>query len=121
MEETSLMDFIHNLVEQLMLNTDYDDARLRQAVDGVRADLSSMAAQYDEPAPAGGEAVRELMLECLQLYDSALQRILVFLDDEDEDHLRAAVQESEEANDVLSAVEDMIQTNKNLISEMVEA
>lgn len=120
-ENLNLLEFIRALVEGLMLTTEYNEAEIQRLVDAIRADLDGIRAHYAEPAPLGAEAVQELMLETLDIYDQSLNEILLFLADHDEDHLRESVYQAEAANDVLLAVEDVIQTNKHLLSEMVEA
>lgn len=121
MEEGSLLDLVHLLVENLMLNAHYNADALRGRIDGARVVIGEVAAAYDDPPPEGGEAIRELMLEALGLFDGALLEIAAFIDDADEERLRVAVRDAEEAHDVLLAVDDLVQTQKAIISEMVEA
>jgi hypothetical protein len=121
MGDDDLLSFILGVVERLMLTVDYDGERLRQVVEASRSELAEMAGGYEGEVPPGAEAVRELMLESLHLYDSALAHILAFLDDEDEERLRVAVAEAEEASDVLGLVDSLIQTSKDLLSEMTSA
>lgn len=111
---------IHGIVEQLMLNPDCDVEALQRDLDGVHTGLTAMMTHYEREVPSGAEAVRDLMVECLQLYLGAVAQITQFLDTYDDEQLQSAVSLADEASDVLSAVEDLIQTNKNLISEMVE-
>lgn len=61
------------------------------------------------------------MLECISLFDQALVHLQTFLDDDDEDRLKEAMQLAEEASDVLSLIEDAVQTHKDILNEMVEA
>ncbi len=123
MEEQTLnlLDLIYTLVERLMLTTEFDAQEISKTLEPIRVELESMRETYEEPAPEGTEALQELMLESIQLYDRALGEILAFLDDQDEDRLRQAVLMGEEASDILAAAEYVIQTNKHMLSEMVEA
>ena len=123
MEEQTLnlLDLIYTLVERLMLTTEFDSQEIVNTLEPVRGELESMRVIYEEPAPEGTEALQELMLESLQLYEKSLGEILGFLGDQDEDRLRQAVLMGEEASDILAAAEYVIQTNKHMLSEMVEA
>lgn len=121
MNDGSLLNLILGLVENLMLNATYDADALRQTVDQARAQIAEIETAYDAPAPEGAEAVCELMRESLSLYDGALANIAAFIDDEDDARLSTAVRDAEEATDVLTVVEELIQVSKNIISEMIEA
>lgn len=121
MESNNLIELINAIVEQFQLGTEYDKDALQNLVGGIRHELAAMAAQYEGNVPAGGEAVRELMVECIGLYDQALDEITLFMNDLEDDRPQLALQLAEEANDVLTCVEDLIQTQKNILSEMVEA
>lgn len=123
MEEQTLnlLDLIYTLVERLMLTTEFDAQEIVKTLEPIRGELEGMRETYEEPAPEGTEALQELMLESIQLYDRSLSEIVGFLDDQDEDRLRQAVLMGEEASDILSAAEYVIQTNKHMLSEMVEA
>lgn len=118
---TSLHEWVYEVVEHVILSADFNEAALRAEIDRLRAEIAAMANEYGEPAPRGAEAIQALLLEGFTLYDEALQSIASFLEDLDEDALRLAVYRAEEANDIFGSVESMIQTNKNLINEMIEA
>lgn len=117
----NLLELIYGLVERLMLTTEFDADELHDFIDGVRDNLDEVRAQYDAPAPEGAQAVQELMVESLSLFDESFEEIVQFLDDKDEDRLRRAVTLGEDANDILSAVEEVIQNNKHVLAEMAEA
>ena len=117
----NLLELIYGLVERLMLTTEFNAEEMETFIDTVRDDLDEVRAHYKEPAPDGAQAVQELMLESLQLFDESFEEVTQFLHDTDEDHLRRAVAQSEDANDILSAVEEVIQHNKHVLSEMVQA
>lgn len=121
MNDGSLHDLILGLVENLMLNATYDANALRQTVDRARAQIVDIEKLYDVPAPPGAEAVQALMLESLSLFDGALAKIRAFIDNENDELLSEAVREAEEAADVLTVVEDLIQVSRNIICEMTEA
>ena len=117
----NLLELIYGLVERLMLSTEFNKDDMEGLFGSIRDDLDGIRAHYQEPAPEGTQGVAELMVESLTLFDSSFNELTEFLFDQDEDRLRRAVLQAEEANDILSAVEDVIQTNKQIISEMVEA
>ena len=117
----NLLDMIYGFVERLMLSTDFNADEIEKLLDSVRHDLDAMRAHYAGPAPAGTEAVGQLMLESLTLFDESFDEISQFLQDQNEDRLRVAVARADEANDILSAVEEIIQINKHVLSEMVQA
>lgn len=116
----NLLELIYGLVERLMLTTEFDLDEMHDFVGSVRDSLDEVRAQYDEPAPQGAQAVQELMVESLSLFDESFEEITLFLDDKDEDRLRRAVGLGEDANDILSAVEEVIQNNKHVLAEMAE-
>ena len=116
----NLLELIYGLVERLMLTTEFDLDEMHDFVGSVRDNLDEVRAQYDEPAPQGAQAVQELMVESLSLFDESFEEITLFLDDKDEDRLRRAVGLGEDANDILSAVEEVIQNNKHILAEMAE-
>ena len=117
----NLLEFVRALVERLMLNAEFNRGEVERLVVAIQEDLERIRADYTEPAPEGAETVQELMLEAVDLYGKSLQEILIFLDDNDEDHLSRSVFAAEEASDVLLAMEDVIQANKHVLSEMVQA
>lgn len=121
MQEGSLYDLVLSLVENLMRNAHFDAVALRGVLDEARGTVGEVASCYDAPAPEGAEAIRELMLESLTLFDSALAQIEAFIDDAEEERLSLAMRDAQEANDLLEAVEDLVQVSKDIISEMVEA
>ncbi|MHB2021256.1 MAG: hypothetical protein ACYCW6_30350, partial [Candidatus Xenobia bacterium] len=88
-------------------------------LESVRRELSNLHERYAEPAPAGAEATRDLLLEAVELYDKALSEIHAFLDDNDVAHLPNAVWLAEEAADVVLTVEDVVNTNKRMLADMV--
>lgn len=104
-----------------MLTTEFDADELHDFIGAVRDDLDGVREQYNAPAPDGAQAVQELMVESLSLFDESFDEITLFLDDHDEDRLRRAVGLGEDANDILSAVEEVIQNNKHVLAEMAEA
>ena len=116
----NLLELVYGLVERLMLTTEFDGDEMHEFIGAVRDNLDEVRAQYNEPAPEGAQAVQELMVESLSLFDESFEEITLFLDDKDEDRLRRAVSLSEDANDILSAVEEVIQNNKHVLAEMAE-
>lgn len=123
MQERNLnqLELIYGLVERLMLTSDFNKEELEDVIGSVRDELDGIRLHYEAPAPTGAEAVQDLMLESLTLFDESFEEITLFLQDEDEDRLGRAVSQAEEANDILVAIEDVIQNNKHVLSEMVEA
>ena len=121
MKKLNLLELVYCLVERMMLSTEFSKDDLESLFGSIRDDLDKMRTHYETPAPDGTQAVAELMSEALTLFDSSFNEMTEFLFDQDEDRLRRAVLSAEEANDILAAVEDVIQTNKQVISEMVEA
>jgi len=117
----NLLELIYGLVERLMLTTEFDADELHDFIGAVRDNLDEVREQYNSPPPDGAQAVQELMVESLSLFDDSFEEITQFLDDHDEDRLRRAVGLGEDANDILSAVEEVIQNNKQVLAEMAEA
>ena len=117
----NLLELIYGLVERLMLTTEFNNQEIEALLTSILDDLDGICQHYEAPAPEGTEAVQELMLESLGLFAGAIEEIRKFLEDQDEARLAKAVHNGEEANDILSAVEEIITTNKQILSEMVEA
>lgn len=117
----NLMDFIYALVERLMMSSDFRRDDLTALLEPVLDDLRAMQSQYVGSCPEGTEAVQALMGEMVGLYEQSLLEIVAYLGDEEDSHLQAAVCMAEEANDLLTLIEDVIQTNKDMLSEMVDA
>ena len=50
-EPASLLEFIESLVEKLLLTTEFNAQVIRERLESVRAELASMATQYEEAPP----------------------------------------------------------------------
>jgi len=117
----NLLELVYGLVEKLLLTVDYHREELTDLIESVQDNLAEIKSNYEKPAPRGAEGVQSLMVEALSLFDGAFQGILDFMDDEDEAYLKNSVSLAEEGNDLLGAIEEVIQQNKDIISEMIEA
>lgn len=114
-----ILEIVYNLVELLMTNDTYDEAQIKNFIDSVRDNFDELIGYYEQAAPVGAEGIRELMKEALTSLDDSFAEIEDFLGDLDEDRLRKAVELAEDANDLLEAAEEVIQTNKDVLSQLV--
>ena len=119
-EGFSLFAFLQALVERLSLDAQVDRAEVATLVGGIRDDLAAMTSEYEQPPPAGLEAINALMVELLLLFDLSCQQVLAFLETDDEVYLTGALAQAEEAEDVLMTVRELVVEQKNLLSEMAD-
>ncbi|MEW6277934.1 MAG: hypothetical protein AB1758_04870 [Candidatus Eremiobacterota bacterium] len=114
---TDLLTFLRNLADHLALGTPLPMQEIQQSLDLVKQTLEQLYQQYEAPAPQGAEVIREFMLEALQLFYQAVEGIEDFVATGQRDSLAEAVLKAEEANDILSSIEYVIDQNKQWLSQ----
>ena len=116
----NLLETVYRLVDLLLHAHDLNRDEILDMTEAVRDDLDAIRSDYDEEAPEGVEAVRELMVESLELFDRSFEEIGSFLADRDEQRLRRALECSEEASDILAAVDELIGVNQQFLDQFAE-
>ena len=71
----NLLELIYGLVERLMLTTEFDADELHDFIGAVRDNLDEVREQYNTPPPDGAQAVQELMVESLSLFDESFDEV----------------------------------------------
>jgi len=100
---TDMLTWLRELASRMDTAGAEEEAVLRDAVDR----LKGLAAAYEAPPPAGGGPVHGLMCEAVTLQMAAVNGFLDHLEGRGDD-LMTCVQQAEEADDILSALEDAI-------------
>lgn len=96
----------------------YFRGEIEASLDDVQANLQSVRDSYEgEEAPEGAEAIRDCMIETLDLFSAAVDDIRAFLGGGPVELLRQAVERAEEADDILGYIEYQIEQNKLWMSE----
>ncbi len=114
---SDLLTFLRNLADHLALGTPLPMEEIRNSLNLVKNTLEQLYAQYEAPAPAGAEVIREFMLEALQLFYDAVEGIEAYVESGERDRLAESVLKAEEANDILSSIEYVIEQNKQWLSQ----
>ncbi|MHC9544171.1 MAG: hypothetical protein AB9903_32055 [Vulcanimicrobiota bacterium] len=116
-----LKTYIKSLGEHLLCEPAYSKDALSEALTVISDDIGTIRASFTGNAPAGLEPVRDFMLESLNLYMQSVEDIRKYMSNEDSELLERAIVKAEEAEDIIGAVEDVIQEHKDWLSQMTEA
>ena len=118
-ERMDLLTFLRNLADYLAAGVQFEGAEIENSLKAVIENISSIRVEYQKPSPPGTETIREFMLEALDLVENSIGEFFNFFEDGDVEHLRMGVMNAEEANDILSSIEYIIEQNKQWLSEFV--
>ncbi|MDQ7823771.1 MAG: hypothetical protein RDV48_13315 [Candidatus Eremiobacteraeota bacterium] len=118
-DRMDLLTFLRNLADYLAAGVKFEGSEIENSLHAVIENVLSIRAEYQNPSPPGTETIREFMLEALDLFESAIGEFFTFFEDGDVEHLRIGVMNAEEANDILSSIEYIIEQNKQWLSEFV--
>jgi hypothetical protein len=118
-ERMDLLGFLRNLADYLAAGVQFEGNEIENSLNAVIGNIESIRAEYRNPSPPGTETIREFMLEALDLFENAIGEFFNFFEDSDVEHLRVGVMNAEEANDILSSIEYIIEQNKQWLSEFV--
>ena len=115
---------VRAMCQQFALPTDVIAAETVRDADGLalssRNRYLAQAERAEAPQLAAAvQSVRDAVLECVELYDRSLVTIMSFDSDPDPGRLGGAVAQAEEANDLISAIEEMIEVQLNLLTDLV--
>lgn len=117
----TLLEFIQSACEKFGGGASPDDDFL-EGVDRVRSHLESIAERYQEPAPEGGEEVRDLMRESIDMFFRALDCLDQYVDEENPKLLALALESAQEGEDLLESVQYAIdQTQETMVVRDTEA
>ncbi len=111
----TLVAFVREAARRLAEGAAVDDVRAPLLT--MRQHLGGLCAAFEPPAPHGVEVVRDLLLESFGLFDGVLHRLQLHIDGLGENDLAALVAEAEEADDILSAVEYVVEQNQQWLSQ----
>ncbi len=117
----TLLEFIQGACDKFRAGESPDNDFLG-GVDRVRSHLESIAERYQEPAPEGGEEVRDLMRESIDLFFRALDCLDQYVDEENPKLLSLALESAQEGEDILESVQYAInQTQETVVVRDCEA
>jgi hypothetical protein len=115
LEQMSLYEHLRSLGEQMLAEPDFHRDALEGVLDEVLDDIQALHRGYQDPAPPGGEVVQAFVVEALDLYTQCVEAMKSYLEDPEETLLQQGLDRAEEAEDLLVAVEMVIQENKELL------
>jgi len=116
----SLLDFFRETCRDLAQSED-PPVYLDDSIEHLRSNLEAAYARYEGEAPEGAEAIREAMLESLDLFCSALDCLEQYLENPNAKLLTLAVENAEEASDILEQVEYIIEQSQQWLSQYSQA
>jgi len=116
-----LKTYIKSLGEHLLCEPTYNRDALSDALNVISDDIGSIRQSFTGSAPQGLEPVRDFMLESLNLYMQSVEDMKKYMSSEDSELLESAIVKAEEAEDIIGAVEEVIQEHKDWLSRMSEA
>ena len=117
--ENSLLDFVMETVHALSLGEGQRED-IEASLDFMRETLEDTYARYEPPAPEGAEAIRELMLESIDLYCNALECLNLYLERANPKLLKTAISAAEEASDLLEQVDAIVEESQQWLSQFQE-
>jgi hypothetical protein len=115
LEQMSLYEHLRNLGEQMLAESEFHRDTLEGMLDEVLDDIQALHHGYQAPAPPGGEVVQAFFVEALDLYTQCVEAMRSYLEEPEESLLQQGMDKAEEAEDLLVAVEMVIQENKELL------
>jgi hypothetical protein len=103
-----LLELIRELASELASGEEALAPAVMEILERAYAELEGLLAQYEAPAPEGAEEIRQCMLEALNLYLDALDRIREVDASGEAERLKEAVEWAEEASDLLDQIDYLI-------------
>jgi len=110
-EETTFAGFVRSLGEQLLEDPGCDLAPLESPLVTILNYLNSLQSFYGNPSPPCTETIREYMLQAVALYKECLQELRDFAADRRPSRLPRALAMAEEAEDIMKALEIVMDEN----------
>jgi hypothetical protein len=112
--------YIKSLGEHLLCEPVYNRDALDEALSTITGDIQDIRQNFNRQAPPGLESVQTFMLESLNLYMQSIDDMRNYMSSEDRDLLEQALVKAEEAEDIVVALEEVIQDRKDWLSQMTE-
>jgi hypothetical protein len=116
LEQVSLFEHLRNLGEQMLAEPDFHRDALEGILDEVLEDIQTLHRGYQKPPPPGGEVVQAFVVEALDLYAQCVESMKTCLEEPEATRIQQGLEKAEEAEDLLVAVEMVIQENKEALS-----
>jgi len=115
LDQVSLYEHLRNLGEQMLAEPDCYRDTLEGVLDEVLEDIQTLHRGYQIPPPPGGEVVQAFVVEALDLYAQCVEAMKTYLDEPEATLIQQGLEKAEEAEDLLVAVEMVIQENKEAL------
>lgn len=119
--DMDLRTYIRTLGDHLLSEPEFNKDALKNALDMVSADVEEIRRGFMDEAPAGLESVRDFMRESLDLYMQSIEDMKQYMTSEERDYLEQAMVKAEEAEDIMGAIDQVIQEHSDWLNEMTEA
>ncbi len=113
-----LKEYIKSLGDHLLCEESFNKDNLNGALDMVSADIQEIRRHFRQDAPPGLEPVRDFMLESLDLYRQSIDDMRSYITCDDRELLEQAIVEAE---DIIGAIEHVIQEHRDWLNESTEA
>jgi len=85
----------------------------------VTEDLGFMKREYESPPPRGAEGARDVMLDIIKLFDRGIDEMLIYLEDEDREHLKRSLADFVEAEYMLDSLRLAIDQYRLELAELL--
>lgn len=119
--DMDLKTYIRSLGEHLLSEPEFDKEALKKALDMVSHDVDDIRESFADAPPPGLEPVRDFMMESLNLYMQSIEDMRQYMGSEERDYIEQALMKAEEAEDIMSAIDHVIQEHRDWLSGMTEA
>lgn len=116
-----LLAYLRDLATHLALGSALPWESVNRSLESIQESLEARMEAYQQPGPEGTEAVREFMLESLELFLGAVDAVYDYLESKNTEYLSQAVVLAEEANDILSSIEYAVEQQRNWLSQFHSA
>lgn len=107
-----LLEWIRDLAAELATGDTALAPAVLDIMEEAYLDLQALGEKYQPPAPPGAEEIRECMLESVELYLRALDRIREVDHSGDSQGLREALDWAEEASDLLEQIDYLVEQSQ---------
>jgi hypothetical protein len=84
-----------------------DDEMIMEFIEKIREELETMESSYNEPAPRGGEAAQEILIDIIRILNNSIGEFTSYVDDGKEERVPAGLSFLKEANSKI----DFLRTN----------
>lgn len=118
--DIDLKSYIRSLGEHLLCEPAFDKDALKNTLDMVSRDVNEIRGSFSDEPPPGLEAVRDFMVGSLDLYLQSIEDMKKYMSSEERDYLEQAMMKVEEAEDIMSAIDQVIQEHRDWLSEMTQ-